>query len=69
VCYSPDGTKIASASNDKTIRIWDINTYTQEYCLRGHTSEVRSVAFSPDGIKLVSGSKDTSVKLWDLSTY
>ena len=63
VCYSCDGQFIASASSDRTIKIWNISGVLLQ-TLVGHTNWVTSVAFSPDGNLLVSGSRDNTVKLW-----
>lgn len=70
VAYSPDGTQLATSSNDKTINIqlWDAKTLRPIGSpLLGHTDGVRSIAFSPDGTSLVSGSKDHRVGFWDLT--
>ncbi|KAL0960508.1 hypothetical protein HGRIS_005546 [Hohenbuehelia grisea] len=69
VAVSPDGTRIASASGNYSICIW--NTKTGEICgapLMGHTNWVYSVAFSPDGTQLVSGSFDNTVRVWNVQT-
>ena len=64
--FSPDGTRIVSASNDKTVRIWDAQTGTQiGQPLTGHDSSVNSAAFSPDGSRIVSASADKTVCIWD----
>ena len=68
VSWSPDGTKLASGSYDKTVRIWDSASGEQLCSLRGHTDVVRSVCFSSDGKELTSGSDDSTVRNWDPAT-
>ena len=66
VAFSPDGKKIVSGSEDKTIRVWDAETGKEIIPpLVGHSNIVYSVAFSPDGKKIVSGSEDKSIRIWD----
>ena len=68
VAFSPDGTTLASGSEDTTVKLWDLATCRVQRTFRGHAGEVRSVAFSPDGKTLASGSNDTTIKLWYLGT-
>ena len=49
VAFSPDGQRLASASLDQTVKVWDARTGQESLTLKGHTSFVHSVAFSPDG--------------------
>jgi WD40 repeat protein len=68
VAFSPDGSTIASASDDATILLWDAKTKKLLRKLRGHRNLITSVAFSPDGTTLASGSFDTTVCLWETKT-
>ncbi len=65
VAFSPDSKLIVSASDDKTVRLWDIDGNMVGQPFRGHEGSVNSVAFSPDGKLIVSGSWDKTVRLWD----
>ncbi len=68
VVFSPDGKLVASASWDKTIKLWNVETGKEIKSLIGHTSLVGSIAFSPDGKNLASESLDNSIKLWNVET-
>jgi len=67
VVFSPDGGTLASASGDKTVRLWRVRDGALLRTLEGHTGEVYSVAFSPDGAILASGAMDHTVRLWRTS--
>ncbi|WP_375471274.1 hypothetical protein [uncultured Nostoc sp.] len=66
VAFSPDGQWIVSASNDSTIRLWNIHGNPIGQPWRGHEKEVNSVAFSPDGQWIVSASNDSTIRLWNI---
>lgn len=68
VAFTPDGQKLASGSDDQTIKIWNLNTLQELRTLRGHKYWVYSVAISPNGQTIVSGSKDNTIKVWNLNT-
>src|SRR5258708_13797844 len=68
VAFSPDGGLLASASSDKTIKLWDPHTGKHLRTLQCHSHCVTSVAFSPDGGLLASASEDKTIKLWDPHT-
>ena len=63
VAYHPSGKLIASASSDRTVRLWQTSGEHVQ-TLSGHTNWVTCLAFSPDGRYLVSGSRDNTLKVW-----
>ena len=62
------GKYLSSASSDKTVRLWDVNSGELMKIFKGHTSFGMQVLFSPDGQTLASASWDGTVLLWDIST-
>ena len=68
VAFSPDGSRLASASSDQTVRVWETANWRESLTLRGHGGEVRTVAFHPSGKRLASGSRDKTIKVWDSTT-
>ena len=67
--FSPDGSRIVSASNDETVKIWDTQTGECIRTLTGHTSCVHTAAFSPDGSRIMSaGWWDRTIRIWNTET-
>jgi WD40 repeat protein len=65
---SGDGRYVATASDDATVRVWDVvKGGPSRLTLRGHAGQVWAVAFSPDGKRLVSGGVDKTVRVWDVA--
>ncbi|WP_254173907.1 nSTAND1 domain-containing NTPase [Planktothrix pseudagardhii] len=64
VSFSPDGKSIASASQDKTVRIWSVDS--EKFITLPHESPVWSVVFSPDSQLIATASDDQSIKIWDI---
>jgi len=68
VAFSHDSTRIASASDDRTVKIWDASSGKHLQTLEGHSDWVMSVAFSHDSTRIASASVDRTVKIWDASS-
>jgi serine/threonine protein kinase len=65
VAFAPDGSRLASAGADETVRIWDAVTGRTVFALPGHADDVVGVAFGRSGELLASASWDRTVKVWD----
>ena len=68
VAYSPDGQHLASASRDRTVKIWNAATGEELHTL-SHEDDVLAVVFSPDGRYLASTGRDKIVRIWDAKTW
>jgi WD40 repeat protein len=67
VRITPDGRRAVSASADKTLRVWDVESGQCLSVLEGHTGEVLAVEVTPDGRRAVSASRDQTLRVWDLA--
>ncbi|KAL0954030.1 hypothetical protein HGRIS_005184 [Hohenbuehelia grisea] len=69
IAFSPklEDARIASGSDDGTIRLWNLTTGKQLaiFKIKGHKNKIKSVAFSPDGTRIASGSDDGTIRIWD----
>jgi tetratricopeptide (TPR) repeat protein len=68
IAFSPDGQYCASASEDGTVKIWQISSGEALRTLLGHAGAVHAVAFSPDGLFLASGGADGTIQIWSVAT-
>jgi hypothetical protein len=68
LAISPDGQRLASASADGTVKVWDPATGRELLALTGHTGPVLCVTFSPDGERIATSGEDRTVRLWDAET-
>jgi WD40 repeat protein len=67
VAVAPAGNRVVSASEDCSVRVWELPGGEEVLCLRGHDRRVQGVALTPDGRHVVSASDDRTVRLWDAS--
>lgn len=68
LAFSPDGTRIVSASEDGTLKVWDVGMGKGLPGVPKHSDDVNACAFSPDGRQIVTASEDGALKLWDAAT-
>jgi WD40 repeat protein len=68
VVYLPDGDRLISCSDDRTIKIWDLHCLRAECTLMGHEGAIYEMTLSRDGRLLATGSGDGTAKLWDVRT-
>ena len=66
--FSPDGRTLASVSRDRTVQLWDTETWEPRRTLMGPEGQVYSVVFSPDGRTLAGRTSDDTLRLWDPET-
>ena len=67
IAFSPDSTRLATASTDKIVRVWDLAS-AREMTRLPHDSTVAMIAFSPDSTWLATASTDHMVRVWDLAS-
>jgi WD40 repeat protein len=65
VSVDPAGRRVATGSDDQTVRVWDVRTGEALLLLREHRAAVRGVCFDPSGRRLVSGSSDGTLRIWE----
>jgi len=65
--FNPDGSRIVTASDDNTARVWDAATGNAISVLSDHENSVNSATFNPDGTRIVTASEDKTARVWDVS--
>ena len=65
---TPDGQYAVSASQDDTLRVWNLFSRQSEQVLKGHSGAVYTVVVTPDGKRVISTSDDRTLRVWELET-
>ena len=66
--FTPNGQRVLTAADDKTMRLWDLETGHCLCVFEGHTGEINNIAWSADGCRALSASDDRTLRLWDIET-
>jgi WD40 repeat protein len=68
VAWRPDGQRLATASSDNTVKVWESQTGRELLTIKGHENSVSCVAWSPDGQRLATASYDNTIRIWEAET-
>ena len=68
IAFDPDGDRVAAASKDGLVKVWDAHTGKDVAVCKGHAGHVLRLAFSPDGKTLATAGADKTVRLWNPAT-
>ncbi|MBK7706640.1 MAG: PD40 domain-containing protein [Acidobacteria bacterium] len=68
LAFSEDGRFLASASSDRTLKLFDVKSGKELRTLTGHDEAIHGVGFSPDGRRIVSASSDQTLRFWDTNS-
>lgn len=66
VDISKDNKFVISSSWDKTLRLWDLNTFSTKQLFKGHTKDVLTATFGNDNRMIISGGMDNTMKIWNI---